>query len=78
MAAPFSEAPGTSWHTVTRGAFKCFTVGLGLGNKEVSENTQIVWMNMKFSFLGFFCWVLYYFVFVETLGSVTCYTCCGH
>lgn len=46
-----------------------------------SVKTQIVWINIKCSFFFFCGWVgfvLYYFVCVETLGSVTCYICCGH
>ena len=32
---------------------------------------------MYFFFFFPFWWFLYYFVCVETLGSVTCYICCG-
>lgn len=49
-----------------------FVVGWSLGNKEVSENTH----RLNISGLFFFLWgcffILNYFVFVETLGSVTC------
>lgn len=43
------------------------------------KHSQIVWMNIKCSFFFFLLggFVLYYFVCVETLGSVMCYICCG-
>ena len=70
--------PRTSWHTITWDALKCFTVGWSLGNKAVSENTHRLcgWISNVVFFFSFW-WVLYYFVCVETLGSVTCYICCG-
>lgn len=50
------------------------------------KHSQIVWMNIKCSFVfcfflflvGGFGFVLYYLICVETLGSVTCFICCGH
>lgn len=72
--------PDTSWHTITWDALTCFTEGRSLGNKEVSGNTHRLcgWISnvVSFSFSsgGF---VLYYFVCVETLGSVTCSICSG-
>lgn len=54
--------------------------GWSLGNKAVSENTHRLcgWISNVVFFVGGLVFVLYYFVCVETLGSVTCYICCGH
>lgn len=77
---PPTPPPDTSWHTITWDALTCFTEGRSLGNKEVSGNTHRLcgWISnvVSFSFSsgGF---VLYYFVCVETLGSVTCSICSG-
>ena len=77
-------SPHTSWHIITWDALKWVTVGRSLGNKAVNENTHRLcgWISNIVCF--FFClflrgagFVLYYLVCLETLGSVTCFICCG-